>query len=188
MKRTFRRLQISVAVTVTLSAGPFASSCRRDLNLFGQELLAIDDTWINAVNNKNRNVTRASLAKFIKAADAAHSTTTFSVSIRAMWLRVARLVGRESGREAAAEAVRSVGRPNWSAMAAHTRVAVGYDVQIAVVPKHKPIVEQQVANQVVDMGPLTETVAAACISSDSGEPATANTRPGSSSWFRVCPP
>jgi len=46
-------------------------------------------------------------------------------------------------------------------MAAHTRVAVGYNVQIAVDAKHKLIVEQQVTNQVVDMGLLTETAAAA---------------------------
>jgi IS5 family transposase len=37
-------------------------------------------------------------------------------------------------------------------MAAHTRVAVGYNVQVAVDTKHKLIVEQQVTNQVLDMG------------------------------------
>ena len=37
-------------------------------------------------------------------------------------------------------------------MAAHTRVAVGYNVQVAVDAKHKLIVEQQVGNQVLDMG------------------------------------
>jgi hypothetical protein len=37
-------------------------------------------------------------------------------------------------------------------MATHTRVAVGYNVQVAVDVKHKLIVEQQVTNQVVDMG------------------------------------
>jgi hypothetical protein len=42
-------------------------------------------------------------------------------------------------------------------MAAHTHVAVGYNVQIAVDSKHKLIVEQQVTNQVVDMGLLTPT-------------------------------
>ena len=47
--------------------------------------------------------------------------------------------------------------PDSRAMAAHTRVAVGYNVQIAVDAKHKLIVEQQVTNQVVDMGLLTET-------------------------------
>ena len=42
-------------------------------------------------------------------------------------------------------------------MAAHTHVAVGYNVQVAVDAKHKPIVEQQVTNQVVDMGLLAQT-------------------------------
>src|SRR5947207_3158070 len=47
--------------------------------------------------------------------------------------------------------------PDSRAMAAHTHVAVGYNVQIAVAAKHKLIVEQQVTNQVVDMGLLTQT-------------------------------
>jgi hypothetical protein len=47
--------------------------------------------------------------------------------------------------------------PDSRAMAAHTHVAVCYNVQIAMDAKHKLIVEQQVTNQVVDMGPLTQT-------------------------------
>ena len=47
--------------------------------------------------------------------------------------------------------------PDSRAMAAHTHVAVGYNVQVAVDTKHKLIVEQQVTNQVLDMGLLTET-------------------------------
>ena len=42
----------------------------RQLDLFGRELLAVDGTRIKAVNNKDRNFTRASLTQFIKAADA----------------------------------------------------------------------------------------------------------------------
>jgi len=41
----------------------------RGLNLFGRELLAVDGTRIKAVNNKDRNFTKNSLEKFIKAAD-----------------------------------------------------------------------------------------------------------------------
>lgn len=44
--------------------------------------------------------------------------------------------------------------PDSRAMAAHTHVAVGYDVQVAVDTKHKLIVEQQVTNQVLDLGLL----------------------------------
>ena len=51
--------------------------------------------------------------------------------------------------------------PDSRAMAAHTHVAVGYNVQIAVDVKHKLIVEQQVTNQVLDMGLLTQTAAPA---------------------------
>jgi Transposase DDE domain. len=47
--------------------------------------------------------------------------------------------------------------PDSRAMAAHTHVAVGYNIQVAVDTKHKLIVEQQVTNQVVDMGLLTQT-------------------------------
>ena len=47
--------------------------------------------------------------------------------------------------------------PDSRAMAAHTHVAVGYNAQIAVDGKHKLIVEQQVTNQVVDMGLLAQT-------------------------------
>jgi transposase len=47
----------------------------RQLDLFGQELLAVDGTRIKAVNNKDRNFTRASLTEFIKLADASWTTT-----------------------------------------------------------------------------------------------------------------
>jgi hypothetical protein len=47
----------------------FVLLCRQ-LNLFGRELLAVDGTRIKAVNNKDRNFTRASLTEFIKLADA----------------------------------------------------------------------------------------------------------------------
>jgi hypothetical protein len=41
----------------------------RELNLFGRELLAVDGTRIKAVNNMDRNFTKNSLEKFIKAVD-----------------------------------------------------------------------------------------------------------------------
>jgi hypothetical protein len=42
-----------------------AMLCRK-LDLFDRELVAVDGTRIKAVNNKDRNFTRASLAKFIE--------------------------------------------------------------------------------------------------------------------------
>ena len=47
--------------------------------------------------------------------------------------------------------------PDSRAMAAHTKVGVGYNVQIAVDAKHKLIAEQAVTNDVLDMGLLQQT-------------------------------
>src|SRR6202048_915011 len=47
----------------------FVLLCRQ-LDLFGRELLVVDGTRIKAVNNKDRNFTRASLTEFIRLADA----------------------------------------------------------------------------------------------------------------------
>ena len=44
--------------------------------------------------------------------------------------------------------------PDSRAMAGHTRVAVGYNAQLAVDAKHKLIVEQQITNQARRYGPL----------------------------------
>ncbi len=47
--------------------------------------------------------------------------------------------------------------PDSRAMAAYTKVGVGYNIQIAVDAKHKMIVEQAVSNDVLDMGLLQRT-------------------------------
>jgi transposase len=153
----------------------------RDLDLFGRELLAVDGTRIKAVNNKDRNFTHASLAKFIKTADAtiddylqrldrgdAMERGTGGSRVRNLPEKIAALQKRrEHYKSMLAELERngesqiSLTDPDSRAMAAHTRVGVGYNVQIAVDAKHKLIVEQQVTNQVVDMGLLTETATAA---------------------------
>ncbi|HVG48046.1 MAG TPA: transposase [Rubellimicrobium sp.] len=46
----------------------FVVLCRQ-LDLFGRELLAVDGTRIKAVNNKDRNFTRAALRAFVQQAD-----------------------------------------------------------------------------------------------------------------------
>src|ERR687886_190591 len=149
----------------------------RELDLFGRELLAVDGTRVKAVNNKDRNFTRASLKEFIRLADAklddylqrldhadAAETGTCGSRIENLAEKIAAVRGRrERCQEMLAELDRtgesqiSLTDPDSRAMAAHTRVAVGYNVQIAVDTKHKLIVEQQVTNQVLDMGLLTET-------------------------------
>ena len=154
----------------------FVLLCRR-LDLFGRELLALDGTRLKAVNNKDRNFTRAALAAFIELADAklddylqrldrsdeAEAATTgarvkgLAEKIAAVRARRARCQAMLARLEETGEDQISLTDPDSRAMAAHTRVAVGYNVQVAVDAKHKLLVEQQVTNQVVDMGLLTET-------------------------------
>ena len=158
----------------------FVLLCRQ-LDLFGRELLAVDGTRLKAVNNKDRNFTRASLATFIELADAklddylkrldhsdeAEAPTTgarvqnLAEKIVAITARRARCQAMLKQLERTGEEQISLTDPDSRAMAAHTRVAVGYNVQVAVDARHKLIVEQQVTNQVVDMGLLTETAAPA---------------------------
>jgi Transposase DDE domain len=147
------------------------------LDLFGRELLAVDGTRINAVNNKDRNFTRALLTEFVKLADAklddylqrldqsdATESKTGGSRVKNLAEKIAAIRERRtrcqemlSRLDQTGEDQISLTDPDSRAMAAHTRVAVGYNVQVAVDTKHKLIVEQQVTNQVVDMGLLTQT-------------------------------
>jgi transposase len=149
----------------------FVLLCRQ-LDLFGRELLAVDGTRIKAVNNKDRNFTRASLTKFIELADAklddylqrldqsdvVESTTggsrvaNLAEKIAAIRARRTRCQDMLTQLERTGEDQIALTDPDSQAMAAHTRVGVGYNVQVAVDTKHKLIVEQQVTNQVLDMG------------------------------------
>jgi hypothetical protein len=154
----------------------FVLLCKQ-LDLFGRELLAVDGTRIKAVNNKDRNFTRASLTKFIELADAklddylqrldqsdATETKTggarvknLGEKINAIRERRTRCADMLAELDRTGEDQISLTDPDSRAMAAHTHVAVGYNVQIAIDAEHKLIVEQQVTNQVIDLGLLTET-------------------------------
>src|SRR6516165_10149555 len=154
----------------------FVVLCRQ-LDLFGRELIAVDGTRLKAVNNKRRNFTRASLTKYIRLADAklddylqrldtsdASEATTSGTRVKNLAEKIAAIRERQARcKEMLAELDRtgesqiSLTGPDSRAMAAHTRVAVGYNAQVAVDAKHQLIVEQQVTNQVADMGLLTPT-------------------------------
>src|SRR5215217_5596958 len=154
----------------------FVLLCRQ-LDLFGRELIAVDGTRIKAVNNKDRNFTRAALTKFVEQADArlddylqrldqgdAAESTAGGTRVKNLAEKIAALRDRRDRHQAMLAELDRTGEsqilltdPDSRAMAAHTRVAVGYNVQIAVDAKHKLIVEQAVSNQVVDRGLLTET-------------------------------
>src|SRR6202046_172072 len=155
----------------------FLLLCRR-LDLYGRELLAVDGTRLKAVNNKDRNFTRSSLREFIRTADERlneylerldHGDVEGGATNG--WPRTKNLaekmaaLGEKRGRyqamlaqlERTDEAQISLTDPDSRAMAAHTKVGVGYNIQVAVDAKNKLIVEQAVTNQVVDMGLLTQT-------------------------------
>ena len=154
----------------------FVLLCRQ-LDLFGRELLAVDGARIKAVNNKDRNFTRASLAKFIEVADAklddylrrldqgdVTENGTAGSRVKNLAEKIAAIRTRRTRCKTMLAELDRTGEDQISltdrdsrAMAAHTRVAVGYNVQVAVDARHKLIVEQQVTNQVVDMGMLTQT-------------------------------
>ncbi len=154
----------------------FTLLCER-LDLFGRELLAVDGTRIKAVNNKDRNFTRNSLEKFIKAADErladylqrldegdAAEQATSGARVKNLAEKIEGLRKKRGQYDAMLKRLERTGEdqisltdPDSRAMAAHTRVAVGYNIQVAVDAKHKLIVEQEVTNQVVDMGLLQAT-------------------------------
>src|SRR4029079_19758439 len=138
-------------------------------------------TRIKAVNNKDCNFTRASLTRFISEADAqldnylqrldqgdAAESAAGGTRVKNLAERIAALRDRRDRHQAllaeldrTGESQISLTDPDSRAMAAHTRVAGGYNVQIAVDAKHKLIVEQKVSNQVVDVGLLAQTAQAA---------------------------
>jgi transposase len=154
----------------------FTLLCKR-LDLFGRELLAVDGTRIKAVNNKDRNFTQNSLEKSIKAADerlddylkrldegdvaevrtGGARTKNLAEKIDALRNKRGRHEALLAQLERTGESQISLTDPDSRAMAAHTKVGVGYNVQIAVDAKNKMIVAQEVTNQVVDMGLLQET-------------------------------
>jgi hypothetical protein len=158
----------------------FVLLCRQ-LDLFGRELLAVDGTRIKAVNNKDRNFTRSSLRTFIHSADerlhdylrrldegdaeeaatASARTKNLAEKIEALRHKRARYSAILDELERTGESQISLTDPDSRAMAAHTKVGVGYNVQIAVDAKHKLIAEQAVTNDVLDMGLLQQTAAPA---------------------------
>jgi len=149
----------------------------RNLDLFGRELLGVDGTRIKAVNNKDRSFTRNSLEKFIKAVDerldeylkrldeddateagtGGSRTKNLAEKIEALRTKRDRYGTLLNDLERSGDDQISLTDPDSRAMAAHTRVGVGYNIQIAVDAKNKMIVEQAVSNDVVDMGLLQRT-------------------------------
>ncbi len=163
----------------------FVLLCRQ-LDLFGRELLAVDGTRIKAVNNKNRNFTRAALTTFVQQADEklarylkdldtgdtdedrAGASNGSGRGDPRLAEKIAAVRGKRERHKALLDELDRTGEdqisltdPDSRAMARMTKVGVGYNVQLAVDTKHKLIVEQEVHSQVVDMGLLAATATAA---------------------------
>ncbi|MGI9420274.1 MAG: IS1182 family transposase [Geminicoccaceae bacterium] len=154
----------------------------RELDLFGRELLAVDGTRLKAVNNKDRNFTKAKLkreltrsderlARYLKELDEADQdddggpgsggVDQLQEKINAIKERRDRLENYRVQLEQSGEDQLSLTDPDARAMHTTSRVGVGYNIQIAVDVQHKLIVEQQVHNKVSDLGLLAETAGAA---------------------------
>jgi Flp pilus assembly pilin Flp len=117
----------------------------------------VDGTRIKAVNNKHRNFTHASLRNFIRAADerlhdylqrldqgdadedgptGSAGTKNLAEKIEALRQKRAHYGSILEELERTGESQVSLTGPDSRAMAAHTKVGVGYNVQIAVDAKH----------------------------------------------------
>jgi len=152
----------------------------RSLDLFGRELIAVDGTRLKAVNSGQRNFTKGKLAKamaesderlgrYLKQLDEADKDDTMpservdnlEEKIAAIKERRAQLEQQRAELEASGEDQISLTDPDARAMHSSSRIGVGYNIQIAVDTKHKLIAEQQVHNNVSDLGLLAETANAA---------------------------
>ncbi|UXN57567.1 hypothetical protein [Phyllobacterium zundukense] len=143
----------------------FVILCRQ-LDLFGRELLAVDGTRIKAVNNKDRNFTRAALMKFIREADErlteymkrlddgdAQEENTGGGGPRAKNLaeKIAAIKGKRDRHKSLLDELDRTGEdqisltdPDSRAMARMTKVAVGYNIQLAELLSNSRGAEKQI--------------------------------------------
>jgi len=158
----------------------FVVLCRK-LDLVGRELLAVDGTRLKAVSSRTRNFTKAKLDKYIRSADERLETYLAQLDdadrggqagttrrSEALAAKIAKVREQRQVSAAMLEQLKASGEnqlsltdPDARAMAAHPKVGVGYNAQVAVDAKHKLIVEQAVSNQVLDVGLLAQTAQAA---------------------------
>jgi transposase len=153
------------------------------LGLLGKALVAVDGTWLKAVNNVERNFTREKLVKLLRLVDADLEDYLARLDRCdlaegedvAAAARAKRLAARIEGlskrqgfyRELLDELQRSgntqisLTDPDARATAIDPKVGVGYNAQVAVDSKHKLIVAQQVTNAGSDLGLLGPTALAA---------------------------
>src|SRR5512147_954622 len=155
----------------------FVLLCRK-LNLFGREMLAVDGTRLKAVNSTDRNFTCEKLVTMIRSADerladylsrldrtdaeedgaSGRPAKNLTEKIAALKERKTRHEGLLKELERSGESQVSLTDPDSRAMAAHPKVGVGYNAQVAFDAKHKLIVEQHVTNAGSDLGLLAASI------------------------------
>jgi len=155
----------------------FTHFCR-DLDLFSRDLVAIDGSKFKAVNSRQRNFTDRKLQQAIKdidkkieayldeldANDAEEpeeptlSAEQLKEKIQKLRERMKKAKGLQRHMEEAGESQISLTDPDARSMPiGGGRVTdVGYNVQVAVDPKHKLIVEHEVTNAVTERGLLSK--------------------------------
>lgn len=155
----------------------FTHFCR-DLDLFSRDLVAIDGSKFKAVNSRQRNFTDRKLQQAIKdidkkieayldeldANDAEEpeeptlSAEQLKEKIQKLRERMKKAKGLQRHMEEAGESQISLTDPDSRSMPiGGGRVTdVGYNVQVAVDPKHKLIVAHEVTNQVTERGLLSQ--------------------------------
>ena len=154
----------------------FVRLCR-ELDLYGRELIAVDGTRIKAVNNRDRNFTRATLKRDLQRIDdrleryleqmneadaneasgGGNSVADLQDKITSIRKRKEILEGHRQKLDETGEAQLSLTDPDSRSMHAGTRVGVGDNVQLAVDSKHNLIAEQQVHSKVSAKTAFPET-------------------------------
>ena len=155
----------------------FTAFCR-DLDLFSRDLVAIDGSKFKAVNSRGRNFTDRKLKRALQeidrkieayldeldANDAQEpeepklSAEELKEKIRLLKERMKKYKGLQGRMEESGESQISLTDPDSRSMpVGGGRITdVGYNVQVAVDPKHKLIVDHQVTNAVTDRGLLSK--------------------------------
>jgi transposase len=163
----------------------FVVLCRR-LNLFTQALVVIDGSKFKAVNNRDRNFTRAKMKRrlaqieasldryFAQLEQADHDessiaevkTANLTDKIATLKEEMARLKTIEVQMKAAPDKQVSLTDPDARAMKTRGNGIVGYNVQTAVDAKHHLIVTHEVTNKGSDRGQLTPMATKARVAMD----------------------
>ena len=152
----------------------FVVLCRR-LNLFTQALVVIDGSKFKAVNNRDRNFTRAkmkrrlsqveaSLDRYFEQLDQADREESSIADVKTINLKdkiatlkeeMARLSALEVQMHAAPDKQISLTDPDARSMKTRGNGIVGYNVQTAVEAEHHLIVAHEVTNQGSDRSQLS---------------------------------